>query len=394
MSVRDRVEGRHFQAPAPVAPAPTTSVRDILTSDGLQTIEQDPSMPDRPTVAVPTAPVGPTPAVPVAAAPAPAPVVEAPVVVAPTTVEQRYEWQPRDEQGRPLGGIQVYVYQAPAPLPLEILQQVTKGHEMAIRQLRKERKERAIGVEEKVDDAEKFSGVVEFKPRDLSADERFKIAQDLVNPEKFSDARDALVESAFGQKPAVLASTLNDVQRMMIRSKAVENYIDFVNASGFEDSPENRELVTGWLGTRNLAPTVANFVIAQKRLTEAGLLPSAPAVQQVIEPVVAPTPAVAAPVVTEESKPQTPAAPATRIGSAEQPQATRHSHVPSGLTPNVASAAGDLSPVSGSSLTLADVDKMPSDEYKKRMKDPAFVKRVNELENEAAARRRAKALGQ
>jgi hypothetical protein len=39
-------------------------------------------------------------------------------------------------------------------------------------------------------------------------------------------------------------------------------------------------------------------------------------------------------------------------------------------------------------VTLADIDKMSADEYKKAAKNPAFVALVNRLETEAITRRR------
>jgi hypothetical protein len=95
------------------------------------------------------------------------------------------------------------------------------------------------------------------------------------------------------------------------------------------------------------------------------------------------------PVVTvePESKPQTPAAAAPGLGTVEPPQAKRHSHVPSGLNASVASAAGPNVPVDGHSVTLADIDKLPSDVYRAKLKDPKFVALVNRLESEAAQKR-------
>ena len=379
-SVRERLERAQGLVAEPAGPAPV--------------LEQDPSMPDRPVAPAVEAPVIEPAVVPVVADIASV-VADVPLVVADTPAalpEKRHEWQPTDENGKPIGGKQVIIYRTEA----ELLEKMQEKSVLLLRQLRKERREKAVGVPEEVNDAEKFQNVVEFKPRELTADERFQLAQGLVDPEKFVDARDALIESVFGAKPSVLASTLNETQRFLIQQRAVQNYVEFVNATGFNDTVENRELITGWLGTRNLAPTAANFAIAQKRLQEAGLLQEAPVVHQepIVQSVVV-TPPAAAPVV-EESKPQIPAAPSPALATPEPSQAKRHSHVPSGLTPSVASPAGEASssPVGGTSLTLADIDKLPADVYKQRMKDPAFVKLVNDLEAAAAARRRARALGQ
>jgi hypothetical protein len=45
-------------------------------------------------------------------------------------------------------------------------------------------------------------------------------------------------------------------------------------------------------------------------------------------------------------------------------------------------------------MTLADIDKMPADEYKTRSKDPKFLQLVNQLEEDAMKRRRARAINQ
>jgi hypothetical protein len=325
-------------------------------------------------------PTGVTPALP---APPPAP-AELP--------EKRYEYFLKDDNGKPMGGKQVIVYRTEE----EFREKLIKNQENAVRQLRKVTREKELGPEQpEVDDAEKFQNVVEFKPRALSADERFNLSQKLQNPETAGEAVDLFIESAFGQKPSVLAHQLNEQQRFMIQQKAVDNYVEFVSSGGgYYDSPSNRVTITSWMGRQNWAPTVANFNKAYQRLSQAGLLELAPEVHQEIVPP-APAPVVAPVVVPVEQapKPQEPVAANPGLGSEPQPQAKRHSHVPSGLNPSVASAAGD-SPVDGKNVTLADIDKLPADVYKAKMKDPAFRKLVDTLEEDAAKKRRAKQLGQ
>ena len=324
--------------------------------------------------------------VPAPVVPAPAPVVEE---------EKRYEWQPTDENDRPIGGRQVILYRTEQ----EKFDKVINANNLLIRQLRKVNREKAVGGAEEIpSDAEKFQNVTEFKPRELSAEDRFKIAEGLTNPETFADARDQLIESAFGVSPAKLASTLNDTQRFIIQQRAVEHYIDFVNTTGVYDSMNNRQVLTGWLGKRNLAPTVANFTIALNQCRQSGLIEDAPAVPQVTQP----TPATPAPVaevppvvpVPTEPNPQAPVAATPGLGSQPQPQAKRHSHVPSGLNASVASAAGPLAPVVGSSVTLESIDKMPAEVFKQWMKIPENRALNEKLEQEAAQRRRSRQLGQ
>ena len=338
-------------------------------------------------------PVEETPAevAPVAAVPAPAP-APAPAPVVDEVPEKRYEWQPTDENDRPLGGRQVILYRTEQ----EKFDKVIAANNLLIRQLRKVNREKALGSSEDVPtDAERFQNVTEFKPRELSAEDRFKIAEGLTNPETFADARDQLIESAFGVTPAKLASTLNETQRFIIQQRAVENYIDFVNATGVLDSMNNRQVLTGWLGKRNLAPTVANFQIALNQCRQSGLIEDAPVVQQVTQPTPAPAPVAKVPVVpvVTEPNPQAPVAATPGLGS-EQPQAKRHSHVPSGLNASVASAAGPLAPVVGSSVTLETIDKMPAEVFKQWMKVPANRALNERLEQEAATRRRSRHLSQ
>jgi hypothetical protein len=319
-------------------------------------------------------------------------VANAPTAVVPPTPpaapaelpEQRYEYQLCDEDGRPMGGKQVIVYRTPE----ELREKLTKNQEQAVRQLRKVTREKAFGSTEPKDDAEKFQNIAEFKPRELSADERFALAQKISNPDTAAEARDLFIESAFGVKPEVLARTLNDTNKFIAQQRAVENYVEFVNTSeGYYDSPANRDAVTRWMAKRNYAPTIANFKTAFDKLAQDGLLEVNPVVQQAsVTPSV---PVVEPPVVTvePESKPQTPAAAAPGLGTVEPPQAKRHSHVPSGLNASVASAAGPNVPVDGHSVTLADIDKLPSDVYRAKLKDPKFVALVNRLESEAAQKR-------
>lgn len=324
------------------------------------------------------------------------PVVETPVeeLIVPVTVpvvpeplpELRYEYQPQDENGRAMGGRQVIIYRTQDELRDKLVHQNT----LVLRQLRKVTREKYLGDNEQMpDDAEKFTGVEEFKPRELSAEERFKLSQRLSDPETFEAARDELIESALGAKPSKVTETLNEANKFMIQSRAVDNYISFVNsATEYLDSQENRGVLTRWMTKNGLAPTVGNFNRAYSKLKEAGLLQDAPVVQQA--PVPQPTAVVP---VEEEPKPQVPAAELTRISEPPQPQEKRHSHVPSGLNESNSSATGSL-PVGGPSLTLADIDKLPADVYKAKLRDPAFVKLVNQLEDDAAKRRRARQVGQ
>ena len=66
----------------------------------------------------------------------------------------------------------------------------------------------------------------------------------------------------------------------------------------------------------------------------------------------------------------------------------RQSHIPSSLNNRISSSMGNnATPASEiEKLTYADIEKMPSDEYKRNLANPVFAKHVNELEAKRPAR--------
>lgn len=325
------------------------------------------------------------------------PEIEAPEVSVPEVPvpELRYEYQPTDEQGRPLGGKQVILYRTPD----ELAQKLSAQNTELIRKLRSVTKEHRLGIksdEHIPDDAERFNGLIELKPRELSAQERYEISQELNDPEKFVDARDRLLESAIGASPAQLTQILNETQMFQLQMRARDNYVTFVKSDAgksYSDNPENRDMVTNWMLKNNLAPVVKNFIFASNTLKEAGLLLDAPVVHQEPTPPAPATP-VAAPVeiVDTTVNPQPSVEPAGRIASPAQPQAKRQGHVPSGLNDRVSSSAGVASTPTntgdGLSMSLADIDKLSADQLRPLLSKPEFRKHYDGLLDEAAKKRK------
>jgi hypothetical protein len=323
-----------------------------------------------------------------------------PEITPTVTVEsKRYEYQPTDEHGRPLGGRQVIIYTTPD----ELAQKLTDQNVLLIRKLREEGRKRRLGIDDDsvAENSEKMTGIVQFKEKPLSSQERFELSQKLNDPEHFTEARDMLLESAIGVPPAQLREILTNTQMSELQRRAADNYVNFaqVKAGEYTDCPENREMIADWVFKKGLAPTTANFVQAYSTLSAAGLLLGAPVQQQV------PTPS-AQPVTDEVSRPdlaldpeansQPPAAAVTRIGDTQPQPTTRQSHIPSGLNERVSSTSGAApAQVSGATrqdgtvLTLKEINRMPPDELRKRLADPAFVQLVEKLENEAKARKAA-----
>ena len=304
--------------------------------------------------------------------------VPAEVIEAPPEPELRYEYQPTDAEGRSIGGKQVILYRTPD----ELAEKLRDQNISLVRKLRQVTKEARLGRGEDSipDDAERFAQPVDFQPKPLSAGERYAISQDLNDPEKFEAARDRLLESAIGASPEDLRKTLNQQQITTMQLLARHNAAIFMEKHPeFYSVTENLEVLTNWMIKNRLSPTVANFERANSTMTEAGLLLSPPIVREV-------APVVNAP---ENTVPNAePVAPVTRISDSAQPQQpSQPARVPSGLNSRVASNTG-VQPNTGI-LTLADIDRMSSDEYKRRLlTDPKFSETVDKLEASRPAKAR------
>jgi len=323
------------------------------------------------------------PVVEPAAEPAPEPAVELP--------ELRYEYQPTDTLGRALGGKQVIKYHTPDELPDKLRDQNIE----LVRKLREVTRKQTLGITDDVkvpDEALRFESFVELTPRELSAEERFNLSQDLNDPAKAVEAINELFKANIGASPDELRKMIN-TQQLTLAQMQAKSYYDLFEKQCTEFCPcaENKQILTDWMVKKGLAPTVTNFNLAFSTLKEAGLLLDNPIVREVtpapevppVPPVVlAPSPAES----TEPKIPQAPAVPESRITPAEQPQAKRQVKVPSGLNSSNASDSISSSGVTAN-ITLSDIDDMPSEVYRKKLKDPAFRKLVDDLEKQAATRR-------
>lgn len=322
-------------------------------------------------------------------------------------VQKRYEYQPVDEHGRPIGGKQVILYTTED----EKFEKMVTMNQQLIRQLRKVTRDNRLGItptESLPANSERQPELINFSGRQLSAQERFDLSQKLNDPEHADEAISLLFESAVGVKPATLREFLSEQQMFKLQQKAADNYIGFAQAAGqqfgYYDCSENRETIADWVFKNGLAPTSANFFQAYSKLSESGLILGAPVAAQsttVQEPVAEPTidPAtgrIDLSLNPEAQTPQPPAVTAPRIGNVPQQPQSRQSHVPSGLNDRTSSTSG-AAPTSvtgatrqdGTTLTLKDINHMPPTELAKRMKDPAFVQLVEKLENESKARKAA-----
>ena len=308
-----------------------------------------------------------------------------------------HEWQPVDEHGRPLGGKQVIKYKDQE----DLLAQIQTNYQQAIRRLRQVTRDARLGLvkEDIPNDADRFENPPTFQPRDLTAEERFEISQQINDPEKVGAARDRLLESAIGVPLPQLRKILSDADIRERQQLAYDNYIQFVQsesagAVGYRHDEDNAKTLTDWMFKNRLAPTVKNFVYAAKTLKESGLILEAPVRHQETPVVPAPATPVAAPAQPVDGAPAQPQATSDGRITVTEARPVRPTRVPSGLNDRVSSATdqkqvGEVTKALHE-ITLADIDKMPADLYRKQIQsNPAFAKLVNKLEAEATQRRPA-----
>jgi hypothetical protein len=326
--------------------------------------------------------------------------------------EQRYEFQPVDDEGRPIGGRQVIKYRTNDELRDQLVNQNT----LLIRKLRKETRNNRLGISAKdeiPEDAPKYTGPIEFKPRVIGDDERYDISRRLLDPSTAMDATAQLLEAQLGAPLSTLGQTLSDIQTENLKLRArVE-----VNAF-MQDNPdyykcgENFEAITSWMLRYDLAPVKANFQKAYDTLKSVGALVEGPRVE-IQAPVQAPqTVQALQPVVEEIERQEIPVEPVAA------PPVTPVVRVPSGLTRDNSSEigpvqapgsdivyeatfGGEIKKVNGVETVVggqkrvftgaAAIDAMPGEEYKRRLlHEPGFAKKVQALDEAALAARRAK----
>jgi hypothetical protein len=298
-------------------------------------------------------------------------VIEAPIVV--ELPELRYEYQPTDEHSRPIGGKQVLIYKTPD----ELAEKLRDQNVQLLRKLRQVTRNNRLGIDESQipEEAERVSRLPQVERKALTAEERFQLSQDLNDAAKFESARDRLLESA-GYNEMIERQKAQELK--MARLEAVSNAQVFLNGHPeFYACTENLQVMTDWMVKNELQPSVSNFNRAYSMMQEAGLLIAPPIVREEV-------PVTRVPENTESNA--TPVVPPARISSEVQPQQPSPARVPSGLNSRVASNTG-IAP-STATLTLANLEKMSSAEYKQNLlSNPKFAEEANKIYAEAEAKK-------
>lgn len=291
-----------------------------------------------------------------------------PAVVASPLKEFSYTYQIVDEDGRPVGSPQVQKYEAEHELPLSTFSSAIKAHTNATLALRNLKRKQTFEVPNpELTDVERLDGdIVEFKPRDLTADENFSLSQDLQDPTKAAAARAKITEAELGAPAATVGKTLNRLQERNLRLQARVEVADFLSSNpGYYKCPENFKKLTEYMGVNDLTPTATNFQKAYDLLLKDGFLLTGPTVREV------------APVQEVVPAPQANTQPAQEppnSGITVEPPAAETRplvRIPSGLNRSTTSDEG-ANPPQKRSYTKEEEDKMSSADYKRLVVEPEF----------------------
>jgi len=194
--------------------------------------------------------------------------LETPVVLE----EKRYEYQPTDDNGVPMGGPQVIKYTTTD----ELIQKLHENNVRLQRKLREANRKNKTGQldpEDIPDTAPRFSEPVDFTPQPLSADELIGVTQDITDPTKAQAAFNRLAKATFGADPAQILEALKTSQQAAIDNKIrieVDKFL--MNNQDYYICTENWNTIYNWMDRFNLAPTEDNITMAFKRLSAADIL--------------------------------------------------------------------------------------------------------------------------
>ena len=307
-------------------------------------------------------------------------------VVSAVPVEEIYEYQPTDDNGLPIGGIQRIKYTGKD----DLIAKLAKNHSESIKGMRKLSRNVRLGISDEQPVADE---IPETAPKYTAEDEVVR----------FTEADfPGLVPEVAKKK----AKALNDNQDETIQNRALLEANAFTAAEPrYVRSNDNMQELLTWMVKRNLKPVRANFQLAFDSLVAKGILSIPPTKrEEATVPVVAP--------VANGSEISAPATVDSRITVPPVAQPKRPvAGVGTGLTD---SNTSNVEPITRNPLVenfilevpvhdekgkttgqvkvykgLEALDKMPSDEYKRRYNaNPTqFIKQVDAVE--ATRKRRA-----
>lgn len=259
----------------------------------------------------------------------------------------KYSWQPTLEDGKPIGGVQVVEAEKAEDIPAKIAENYNHLY----------RRNRDLMREKELTAVPPQSGAPKLTPRPLTPEERMRIAREFTDPEKVDTALDLALEAKLGAKPQTVADTYNRTDENTAAIRAAQE------ASAWRDmhpefyaSQQNCTDLATWIQSRGLTFTTANFQKAYEALTPA--LETAPPSASEIPP--------------KQEETQAP----SRIAGGGESDAQPQPRVPTSVSRRQASGAGT---VKADGLTIEQIRRMPTAEYRQKLRDPKFQAQVDAL---------------
>ena len=329
--------------------------------------------------------------------------------------EKRYEYQPTDDNGIPMGGPQVIKYKTTD----ELISKLQENNVRLQRKLREANRKNRTGQfepEEIPSEAPKFSEPINFIPEDLSADDLIAITQDITNPAKVREAYRRLSKAEYGATPdqirEALIASQKAAQDSIIRSE-VDKFL--VNNPDYYICTENWNTICNWMDKYNLGPIEANFTLAYHRLSDillrgGGTIPNQGVKpEEYIAPATLPeniTPSLPVAnydnisdiggkistepveIVNFDPSVTAPVAPVQRVSTSltntNTSSGTPLPPVPGSdivyVSPNIIDSKGRVTNPARTYVGLKALDAMPPDDYERRFRsEPGFKEKVDKL---------------
>lgn len=261
-----------------------------------------------------------------------------------------YEYQPKDADGRPLGGKQVIK----ARDMQGALDKMANQSQELIRLNRKMKQDQALGIQpESIDqipaDAERdFGSDYDFTPKQLTPEERLQLSMDMNDSDRIEAVAEKFSEVLFGQKPEKVREMLKRTSHDAIVMRSYQEASAFREAHPeFHNSMDNTKVLVSILQKEGLAPTKRNFELVYTRAQKAGLLVDAPEVAEDIQEETHPGDGTTSRITGEPSQ-------QTRLNVTSTGHKGRGSNGGTTATRTV-------------KYTKADIDKMSADEYRQKV---------------------------
>jgi len=216
----------------------------------------------------------------------------------------------------------------------DVIQKLVEAQANATRKIREQK--RLIKTNPQVDPVQK---PVEFRAKQLSADDLYRLSMEIAEPTKASQAIRQLIEAELGAPLEAVRSTLQRVTDNDLRAQAKQAADDFLRShKDYNPTPANEAALLEYLSSHNMGMTAQNLAIAYEDL------------QDVLDPKI-PTPPQVAP------EPGRPRAAITSV-------------------PVRSNAVGTPTRVK---LTAKDIEALSPEQYRQKLTDPIFRAAVDEL---------------